>query len=99
MEEWAIVISAPTGDIKATLSLSEENGFPVGEMAGKSGVGPMRDLKFDETNISWSTKIERPMPMKLTFRGERKGDVLSGEVKFGIFASGTFVGSKLSRKL
>jgi hypothetical protein len=34
------------------------------------------------------------MPMKLKFQGIIDGDVMSGTVKFGIFASGTFSGTR-----
>lgn len=90
-----ITIEAPTGDFSAKLSLQEVNKAWVGEMVGKAGAGPMVDLKFDGENISWTTKIERPMPMKLKFQGVREGDAVAGKVKFGIFATGTFSGKRI----
>ena len=94
MTVWNINITAPTGDFDATLHIREEDGAPVGEMGGRKSKGPMHELKLDDTTIAWNTKIERPMPMKLSFRGEHDGNVMSGTVKFGIFASGTFTGTR-----
>lgn len=94
MANWTITITAPTGAFDATLQLADETGVPSGEMIGKNGSGPMRDLKYDAKTIAWSTKVERPMPMKLKFRGTHVGDVMSGTVKFGVFASGTFSGKR-----
>ncbi|MEP4529939.1 MAG: hypothetical protein ABJ050_21815 [Paracoccaceae bacterium] len=52
----------------------------------------MNDLKFGSGTIGWATKVERPMPMKLVFKGKYDERTMSGTVKFGIFASGTFTG-------
>lgn len=89
-----IIIDAPTGKIDAKISLQSTNCVWTGEMSGKAGTGPMMDIKVDGTSVSWTTKIERPMPMKLKFRGVRDGDEISGSVKFGVFASGTFTGTR-----
>jgi hypothetical protein len=94
LDTWKINIVAPTGAFDATLNLIGTPDKPTGEMAGKNGKGPMLDLKIDATHISWSTKVERPMPMKLKFQGAIEGNVLSGTVKFGLFASGTFSGTR-----
>ena len=70
MASWTITITAPTGAFDATLHLSEDGDGTAGEMVGKNGKGPMLDLRLDAAAISWSTKVERPMPMKLKFQGE-----------------------------
>lgn len=93
MLSYDIVISAPMGEIPARLTVAKDGS--AGEMAGKSGSGPVSDLVVTETTLSWSTKIERPMPMTLTFKGTRDGDRLSGKVRFGLFARGTFAGQLL----
>jgi hypothetical protein len=94
MSIWKIAISAPTGAFDATLEINEELPEPNGEMSAKNGSGPMKGLKFDSDAIEWSTKIERPMPMKLRFKGNHGNEKMSGTVKFGIFASGTFAGKQ-----
>jgi hypothetical protein len=96
MTSWTITITAPTGAFDATLHVREDGEVASGEMAGKNGSGPMQDLKLSATTITWSTKVERPMPMKLKFNGIIDGDTMSGTVKFGIFASGTFHGTRVA---
>lgn len=81
------------GDIPSTLHIKTDTQPATGEMTGKGGAGPMKDLKTDETTLSWSTKIDRPMPMKLSFLGEITGADITGTVKFGLFASGSFSGT------
>ena len=90
MEKWNINIVAPTGAFDAVLEVSKQNGETTGEMIGKNGKGPMLDLHYDTDAMTWASKIERPMPMKLTFKGAVRDDEMSGTVKFGMFASGTF---------
>lgn len=94
MSIWKITISAPTGAFDATLEINEELSVPTGEMSAKNGSGPMQGLKFHSDAIEWTTKIERPMPMKLTFKGNHGNEKMSGTVKFGIFASGTLSGTQ-----
>lgn len=95
MKNWNITIKAPTGDFDATLTIFEEGGVSTGEMAGKYDKGSVQDLELSESAIAWSTKVERPVPMKLKFRGNLCGDTISGTVKFGLFASGTFDGARV----
>jgi hypothetical protein len=42
---------------------------PDGEMSGKNVKGPTLDLQMNENAISWATKAELLMPMKLKFKG------------------------------
>ncbi|QUJ76619.1 hypothetical protein KDD17_00650 [Sulfitobacter albidus] len=90
MQIWNIEITAPTGNFRATLRITDDGG----EMAGKNGAGPMLDLQQDGDSLRWATQIEKPMPMKMKFDGTVDGDQLSGTVKFGIFAKGTFEGTR-----
>ncbi|MEP3686249.1 MAG: hypothetical protein ABJN05_04030 [Sulfitobacter dubius] len=92
MQVWKISIASPTGTFEAMLHINSECSNPVGEMRAKNGSGPMNDLKFGSGTIGWATKVERPMPMKLVFKGKYDERTMSGTVKFGIFASGTFTG-------
>ncbi len=94
MHIWDIAIEAPTGSINATLKIDTSFAPIKGHMNGKGGSGPMEKLVFDGGKIAWSTKIQKPMPMTLSFRGNIEDDTITGNVKFGIFASGTFLGTQ-----
>ena len=90
MQVWKIAITSPTGTFDATLNFDPKLSPPAGEMRARNGSGPMSDLKLGPDTIEWATKIERPMPMKTWVQGQVR--TMSGTVKFGIFASGTFTG-------
>ncbi|MEM1235820.1 MAG: hypothetical protein AAGI10_02540 [Pseudomonadota bacterium] len=92
MTVWNIRISAPTGDFGAKLEIDGDTVV----MSGENGSSPVTDLKASDNAMSWSTKIDKPMPMTLKFKGDIDGDAMSGKVKFGVFASGTFTGEKAS---
>jgi hypothetical protein len=98
MITWNITITAPTGNFDATLQVSCENGKIAGDMTGKKGSGPMQDIVMTDSKLTWATKIQKPMPMSLKFVGDINGDTICGTVKFGIFASGTFEGQKVTTK-
>jgi len=91
LENWTIIIRSPMGETTAKLQFEQTGTGVNGEMTGKSGSGPIEAGRVDGDRLYWTCKIEKPMPMTLKFKGVRKGDEMNGTVKFGIFASGTFV--------
>lgn len=94
METWNITITSPMGETTALLRF-ETNGADLGgEMTGKGGSGPIESGKIEGDKLSWACRIQKPVPMALKFKGIRQGDVLSGTVRFGMFASGTFTASR-----
>lgn len=91
MDRWNITITSPMGETTAQLRFQQTGTALVGEMTGKGGSGPMESGKVDGDILSWSCKIQKPMPMTLKFKGTRAAGEMSGTVKFGMFASGSFV--------
>lgn len=91
MESWTITITSPMGETSARLQFEATDTGLSGEMTGKGGSGPMEKGRIDGDQISWRCNIQKPMPMTLKFKGTRAGSEMSGKVKFGMFASGTFV--------
>lgn len=91
VENWAITITSPMGKTSAKLRFSQNGTDLSGEMTGKGGSGPIGAGRVEGDQLSWSCKIQKPMPMILKFKGVRTGDEIAGTVKFGMFASGTFV--------
>lgn len=91
METWTITITSPMGETTAQLTFEQTGATLIGEMSGKGGSGPMEKGRIEGDQLSWSCRIQKPMPMTLKFKGTRQGDEMSGKVRFGIFASGEFV--------
>jgi len=91
LETWTITVTSPMGQTTAALSLDKQGPDLRGEMSGKGGVGPLEDGRIEGNQLSWTCRIQKPVPMTLKFKGILRGDDLSGTVKFGMFGSGTFV--------
>ena len=90
MENWTIIITSPLGETRAALTLVETDGALTGEMRGKGGAGPVEDGHVDGDRLTWTCRIQKPAPMALRFSGRRTDEAITGKVKFGLFASGTF---------
>lgn len=91
LDSWSITITSPMGETTAQLQFEQTGMDLSGEMTGKGGSGPMEAGRIDGDKLSWNCKIQKPMPMTLKFKGTRQDGEMSGTVKFGVFASGTFV--------
>ncbi len=90
MHIFDITISSPLGDTPARISWDGD----TGQMTGKGGSGPMEALSHSGEALAFNVGIDRPMPMTMKFSGTIAGDDLSGTVKFGMFAKGTFSGTR-----
>ncbi len=91
MKRWKITITSPMGETNAELQLMQDGQNLTGEMSGKGGSGPIESGRVSGDQLSWTCRIQKPMPMALKFSGTRQDGEISGTVKFGMFASGTFV--------
>src|SRR6185312_16967305 len=94
--KWEIVINSPLGAQKAQLDLKADGGTLTGSQQAAQGSGPLENGKIDGNNLSWSAKINSPMPMTLDFSGAVDGDTLSGSVKAGSFGSFPFSGGRVA---
>lgn len=94
MDIWNITITSPLGETTAKLHIDETGSDLSGEMTGKGGAGPIKAGRINGDQLSWTCKIEKPVPMTLAFKGTRQGGEMSGKVKFGMFASGSFVATR-----
>ncbi len=94
MDNWTITITSPMGETSARLQFEQTGADLNGEMTGKGGSGPMESGRVKDDTLTWTCKIQKPMPMTLKFSGVRQDDEITGSVKFGMFASGTFVAKR-----
>jgi len=94
--KWEIVINSPLGAQKAQLDLKADGSTLTGSQQAAQGSGPLENGKVDGNNLSWSAKINSPMPMTLDFSGAVDGDKLSGSVKAGSFGSFPFSGTRVA---
>jgi hypothetical protein len=92
--KWEITINSPLGAQKAVLDLKTDGASLTGSQQAAQGSGPLENGKVNGNDLSWSAKINSPMPMTLDFTGKVDGDKLSGSVKAGSFGSFPFTGAR-----
>ena len=81
---YDVVINAPVGERKASLTLSEESGELRGSMTGEDGyTDDILEPTRDGDKLSWKAKIKKPMQLTLEFSGEYKDPTIEGSVQLG----------------
>lgn len=93
---WKLVVSTPMGPHESTLELSSSGNTLTGRQSAGTGEG--REIEEGTVNgdeIAWKASITKPMPLTLEFSGTIEGDKLTGQVKLGMFGSGSFTGTRV----
>lgn len=93
-EKYNLSVQSPMGKQESELFLSQDGEALSGKMVAKDGETNIEDGKADGDQLSWSVKLDKPMPVTLTFSGTRNGDGIEGEVAFGAFGKGPFTATK-----
>ena len=81
---WNVVVKGPTGPQPATLTLEKSGDTFIGAQSGEGTSTPIEDFKFDGKQIYWVNKITKPMKLKVEFKGEINGNVITGKAKAAI---------------
>ncbi|WP_317933430.1 cytochrome P450 [Halioxenophilus sp. WMMB6] len=95
--EWSVVVKGPTGPMESMLSLRSEGGQLMGEQTGDGTTTALDSIDYTAANgeILWTSKISKPMKLKLQFKGSVTGDSMSGKVKAGFMGSFAFTAKKV----
>lgn len=93
-EKFTISVKSPMGTQESDLFLTSDGNKLTGKMVSPDGEVGLDKGKLDGDKLSWTAKLDKPMPVTLTFSGTRSGDVIEGEVKFGFFGKGPFTATK-----
>jgi len=93
-QKWALTVQSPMGQQDSDLFLNEDGNTLTGKMLASNGETNIEDGKMDGNQLSWTVKVDKPMPVTLSFSGTRNADTIDGQVKFGAFGSGPFKATK-----
>jgi hypothetical protein len=91
---WNLVMSTPTGERQAALSLNTEGTIRKGSQMADGNSVEIFDGTVNGNDISWKVSITEPMPMTLEFTGTVNGDEIGGTVTLGAFGSSSFTGTR-----
>ena len=91
---WNIEVNTPMGKQLADVLVEAKGDTFTGTIAITQGESPITDGQVDGNKLSWSVKIDQPMPMTLEFQVEVNGDAMTGFVKLGMFGSSAVKGTR-----
>lgn len=97
--KWNVTLSTPIGSREGTFSFRSAQGALAG-----TWTGPLASQEFEGGTVerrgmtdvlAWAMPLQTPAgDIPLTFTAEVTGDVISGQVVFGVFGSGTLAGTR-----
>ncbi len=96
--EWTVTVKAPTGAKPSSLILEDVNGVLAGKQTSEDGpVDVIDSITFDSSSgaIEWTNQIQKPMKLKLEFKGVLEGNTISGKVKTGFMGTFKFEAEKV----
>ena len=93
-EKFNLSVQSPMGKQESELFLVQDREALSGKMVAANGETNIEDGKADGDQLSWTIKVDKPMPVTLTFSGTRNSNSIEGEVTFGAFGKGPFTATK-----
>jgi hypothetical protein len=91
---WKITINTPMGARTMNVAIATSGDSFTGKVDSEMGAQEVTG-KVDGDNLTWSTDITNPMPMKLEFAAKVDGDKMSGNVKLGMFGNASLTGERV----
>lgn len=94
--KWTVTVKSPTGPMDSSLVLEKVNGVLGGVQSGNGSADTIDEITYNSSNgeIEWINKIQKPMKLKLQFKGVVDGNTMTGKVKTGFMGSFSFTGVK-----
>jgi len=92
--KWKLTVKGPTGPMPSILELEEKDGALTGTQSGQGNTSQITEAKVEGDSISWINHTDKPMKMKLEFKGTINGDEMSGKVKAGFVGNYPFTAVK-----
>ncbi len=93
---YEVSVKSPMGDQGGTLTVVVDGDTFSGSLNGGMGAMDIAGGKVDGDTLSWSMDMKVPMPMTLDCTATVDGDVLTGDVKAGVFGSMPLSGKRVN---
>lgn len=90
---WKITINTPMGARTMDVAIATSGDTFTGKVDSEMGAQEVTG-KVDGDNLTWTSDITNPMPMKLEFAAKVEGDKMSGNVKLGMFGNAALTGER-----
>ena len=87
-------MDTPMGAGAVVLTLVSNGNDLSGTFKSDQGEMSFDGGKVDGNNVSWTIKIDQPMPMEIETAATIDGDNLAGEAKLGAFGTAKLTGTR-----
>ena len=94
---WDLTLQSPLGPRPGTLVLAADGDALGGTLGDDDGVETLYEGAVNSGDFYWKVDIDSQVGrLTLTFNATVEDDTISGRVKFGMFGSGDFSGTRLA---
>ena len=94
--KWDTTISTPIGNLPVLLELTSKDGQLAGTAEQGGDIVTLDNLVQKESNLTWSMKVTKPMPLTLKFSVLVDRDKMFGEAKAGMLPASKLTGHRIS---
>ena len=91
---WKVTINTPMGARTMNVGITTNGDTFTGKVDSEMGSQEVTG-KVDGDNLTWSSDITNPMPMKLEFTAKVEGDKMTGNCKLGMFGNAALTGERV----
>ena len=92
---YQVNVKSPMGDQGGTFTVVVDGDSFSGALNGGMGSMDVSGGKVSGNTLTWSMDMKVPMPMTLDCTATIDGDVLTGDVKAGVFGSMPLTGTRV----
>ncbi len=78
-----------------TVQLVRKGDTFTGRIDSPMGGEDINDGRIAGDKLTWTMKVTKPMPIKLSFDVKIEGDQMTGKVKLGLFGSAALSGRRI----
>ena len=78
---WHVTIATPFGKQEVEYAFATKNGLPTGHATQGSDTTALIDLTLENSRLTWTQHVTRPMKLKLQFDVTLEGETLNGTAK------------------
>jgi cytochrome P450 len=94
-ETWKITLNTPMGPQEFNAYIVRNGETFSGRIDSPMGSEPIANGVATGDTLKWTMAVKKPMPVKIVFDVEVKGDNMTGKAKLGVFGTSSLTGERV----
>jgi len=94
-ETWKIILNTPMGPQEFNAHIVRNGETFSGRIDSPMGSEPITNGVAAGDTLKWTMAVKKPMPVKVVFDVEVKGDNMTGKAKLGVFGTSSLTGERV----